>query len=256
MTYQAERRFLDFFETWVCQLESYLQLLLSASNGKSKKSDSEALVAKITAHHEDFYTAKWAAAHEDVLAFFVPVWLSPLENANLWITGWKPSMAFQILDSVRRTRVPGASLVDMTENQLENVEALRGKIRLEEEKVEREMERQQVAMADRRMVELARLSSRVKVRGNDEAAAEGKVDGLVEAPVNSLLEGLERVMKMADCVRLKTLKGLLDVLSPGQGVDFLAASSMLQVQIRRWGKKRESNQRDDENEGSVMEQLV
>lgn len=127
--------------------------------------------------------------------------------------------------------------------------------RLEEEKVEMEMERQQVAMADRRMVELARLSSSVIGRGGsggdggDEvtvaAMMTAQIDGLVEAALKNLLGGLERVMKMADCVRLKTLKGLLEVLSPMQCVDFLAAKSMVQIQLRKWGKKRDKDRRND-----------
>ncbi|KAF5944550.1 hypothetical protein HYC85_018627 [Camellia sinensis] len=259
MKTQVEERFSDFFEKWVCQLELHLQLLLKISKESSNESDCKTVVAELTAHHKDYYTAKWASAHEDVLAFFVPVWLSPLENSYLWFTGWKPSMAFQLVNSLR-VRVPGSSLADMSESQLRKVEELKGKIRVEEEKVEREMERQQtlrpsatdctrvrhkseilsqVAMADRRMVELARLTSRVKSGGGGVAA---EVDGLVEAAVKGLLGGLEKVMKMADCVRLKTLKGLLEVLNPIQCVDFLVATSMLQIQMRRWGRKRESSQ--------------
>ncbi|KAK6124233.1 hypothetical protein DH2020_041985 [Rehmannia glutinosa] len=117
----------------------------------------------------------------------------------------------------------------------EKIEALRVKIKSEEERVEREMERQQVAMADRKMVELARLESVARKKGD--SAAVSQVNGLVEAVVKGLLGGLEKVMKMADCVRLKTLKGVLDVLTPLQRVDFLAATSMLQIQLRKWGKR-------------------
>ncbi|PSS29054.1 Protein DOG1-like [Actinidia chinensis var. chinensis] len=97
------------------------------------------------------------------------------------------------------------------------------------------MERQQVAVADRTLVELARVATRVNRVDSEE------VDGRVEGAVRGLLGGLERVMKMADCVRLKTLKGLLEVLTPVQCVGFLAAKSMLQLQMRRLGKRRESN---------------
>ncbi|KAF2303087.1 hypothetical protein GH714_013694 [Hevea brasiliensis] len=45
-------------------------------------------------------------------------------------------------------------------------------------------------------------------------------------------------MKAVDCVRLKTLKGVLDVLSPLQCVEFLAGIGMLQILLRQWGKKR------------------
>lgn len=139
-TEEVKEKFTDYFDNWVCQLEAFLQLLLGASDQNStnnntdtdiaKKWDNEALVTQLTSHHKDYYTAKWAAAHEDVLAFFAPVWLSSLENSCLWITGWKPSMVFRLVESVRLTRLPGGSLAGMTDSQLEKVEELRGKIRL------------------------------------------------------------------------------------------------------------------------------
>ncbi|KAL2524262.1 transcription factor-related [Abeliophyllum distichum] len=58
---------------------------------------------------------------------------------------------------------------------------------------------------------------------------ETQVNGLVELAFKVLLSGLEKEMKMADCERLKTLKGVLDVLIPIQGVKFFAATSMLQI---------------------------
>ncbi|CAN6687146.1 unnamed protein product [Malus baccata var. baccata] len=94
-------------------------------------------------------------------------------------------------------------------------------MRYEEDKVDREMERQQVVMADRRMVELARLATRAK--------------GTENVAMKVMLNGLEGVMKAADCVRLKTLKGLLDLLSPLQSVKFLAATCMVQIKLREWG---------------------
>ncbi|KAI3466744.1 hypothetical protein Pfo_023407 [Paulownia fortunei] len=232
MKTQVEEKFSDFYGKWMGKLEDLLQLLLVVSREHSQEEGYEALVNKLTAHHKEYYKFKWAAAHEDVLAFFTPVWLSPLENAHLWITGWKPSIAFRLIESLRSARLSG-----MTEEQVKKIEALRVKIKVEEERVEREMERQQVAMADRNMVELARLESRAKKSGS--SAAVTQVNGLVEVALQGLLAGLEKVMKMADCVRLKTLKGVLDILSPTQAVDFLASKSMLQIQIKKWGKKRE-----------------
>nr|XP_009773805.1 PREDICTED: TGACG-sequence-specific DNA-binding protein TGA-2.1-like [Nicotiana sylvestris] len=79
------------------QLEESLRLLLIVPKETSYVKDHESLVIKMTTHHKDYYTVKWAAAHEDILSFFNPVWLSPLENAYLWVTGWKPSMAFRLV---------------------------------------------------------------------------------------------------------------------------------------------------------------
>lgn len=86
-------------------------------------------------------------------------------------------------------------------------------------------------MADKKMVELARLGCHV-------GGVEGESAVLVEAAVKGLATRLEKMVKAADCVRLKTLKGILDVLAPPQCVEFLAATAAFQVQLRRWGNER------------------
>nr|GMD04470.1 protein DOG1-like 4 [Ipomoea batatas] len=135
MRSKVEESFTDFFEKWMAQLEECAHSLLIEN-----EKDHDNLVNKMTTHYKNYYTAKWAAAREDVLAFFAPVWLTSLESVYVWVTGWKPSTAFRL--------VPRAG---MSEEQAKKVEILKAKIKAEEEKVEREMERQQVAVADRRM---------------------------------------------------------------------------------------------------------
>ncbi|KAL7089152.1 hypothetical protein ACP275_13G171100 [Erythranthe tilingii] len=249
MKSQIEEEFSDFYEKWVVQLEEHLRLLLVVSKEKPQEAVCEAVVSKLTAHHKEYYTVKWASAADDVLAFFTPLWLTALENAYLWVTGWKPSMAFRLVESLKKADAGqsggdgGATLAGLTEEQVRKIEGLRVKMKAEEEKVEREMERMQVAMADRKMVELAGME-RV-ARKNEDAAAVGQVDVMVNAAVKGLLCGLEKVMKMADCVRLKTLKGVLDVLNPMQSVDFLAATTMLQIQMKKWGAIRDKRCRID-----------
>ncbi|KAI6703611.1 hypothetical protein NL676_012747 [Syzygium grande] len=216
---KAEEKFSDYFEKWVCRLEEYCHQLHSASRETSiTEQELRALVSKLTAHHKEYYTAKWAAAaaavgggSDDFFAFFSPPWSSPLENSYSWLTGWKPSTAFRVLEALR---AQGGHLRDGGPDE-------------------------EVGVAERRMVELARLAGR---RGEAAvtAAAGGQVDVLVDAAIKGLASGLERIMKAADCVRLKTLKGVLDELSPAQSVEFLAAISALQVQLRRWGKRRQS----------------
>ncbi|KAJ9168693.1 hypothetical protein P3X46_020189, partial [Hevea brasiliensis] len=122
----------------------------------------QALVSKVIQHYKDYYTIKWALAYEDVLAFFCPTWISPLKNAYSWVTGLKPSAVFKLVNSIRTNGVPSTSLVELTQEQMRKIEAFRVKIMLKEEKVEREMERQQVIVADRKMAELVRLVIQVK----------------------------------------------------------------------------------------------
>ncbi|PKI76296.1 hypothetical protein CRG98_003302 [Punica granatum] len=212
-----------------------------ASTGITPPTEAELrdLVSRLTTHHKGYYTEKWAAAQEDVLVFFSPAWATPLENAYLWLTGWKPSTAFGLVANLRKS---GMALGSLSEEQVKRIEQLRMKIKYEEEKVDGEMERQQVALADRRLVELARLASRT-TRINEHGGGVGgdgptQVSGMVDVAVRSMAVGLERVMKAADCVRLKTLKGLLDLMSPSQCVEFLAAISMLQIRLRQCGQIR------------------
>ncbi|KAF2303149.1 hypothetical protein GH714_014155 [Hevea brasiliensis] len=205
MKTKVEERFFEFFEKWMCQLDEYLQHMRRASEdyraktGCESEQELQASVSKITQHYKDYYTIKWALAHEDVLAFFCPIWISPLENVYSWVTRWKPSAVFK----------------------------------LEEEKVEREMERQQVVVVDRKMAELVGLVVRVK---NGEEVRQ--VERLVQVALKGVMAGLEKVMKAVDCVRLRTLKGVLDVLSPLQCVEFLAGIGILQILLRQWGKKK------------------
>ncbi|KAL2529825.1 transcription factor-related [Forsythia ovata] len=103
------------------------------------------------------------AVSEDVLPFFAPVWLSPLENAYFWITGWKQSIAFELSDPLTNTRNTWCNSSRYeTDQQVKKIEALREKIKAEEETVEKEIELQQVAVADQRMVKLAMEESRVR----------------------------------------------------------------------------------------------
>ncbi|EYU43338.1 hypothetical protein ABFS82_08G136600 [Erythranthe guttata] len=250
MKTQVEESFSDFHEKWTSRVEDLLQLVLAVSRDDHSHDPAvyEAVANKLTAHHKEYYTFKWAAAHEDVLAFFTPVWLTPLENAFLWFTGWKPSAAFRLVESLRVATSGGGAaaascLSGLTEEQVKKIEALRVKIKADEDRVEREMERQQVSMADRKMVELAMLERRAgRSEGGSASAADlARVDGLVEVALKGLLVGLEKVMKMADCVRLKTLKGLLDIFSPMQGVNFLASKAMLELQIKKCGQKHNKN---------------
>ncbi|KAL5575218.1 hypothetical protein UlMin_016917 [Ulmus minor] len=244
MKTKVEGKFSEFFEKWVAKLEEHLQELTKVSNESTVvvRSDPElqALVAKVTAHLKEYYTVKWAAAHQDVVAFFYPVWLSPLENAYSWVTGWKPSSVFRMVDSLRKSSGSSSSrqmksLNDMSEEKVKKIEELRKRIKHEEDKVEREMERLQVALADRKMVELARMERRIK---NGEVV--GQMDGLVDVALKGTFSGLEKVMKTADCVRLKTLRGVLDELTPLQCVEFLAATCNFQIQLRYMGKKKAS----------------
>ncbi|KAM0979049.1 hypothetical protein ACFX13_015231 [Malus domestica] len=63
------------------------QLLMLSEETRQNEAELWALVSKTTNLHKEYYTVKWVAARDDVMAFFCPVWSSPLENAYSWFTG-------------------------------------------------------------------------------------------------------------------------------------------------------------------------
>ncbi|CAJ1961932.1 unnamed protein product [Sphenostylis stenocarpa] len=239
--------FSQFYENWTGKLEEILQKLLQVSNQRTEvvktEQELQALVSTVTSHLKEYYTTKWAAARADALIFFSPTWLNPLENAQLWVTGWKPSTVFRLVDNLKK----GDVLV-MTEDQEKKTEELKKRIRMEEEKVEREMERQQVAMADRKMVELAKFTNRLRSAGG---AGGDKADAVAKVAVSEVIGELERIMKASDCVRLKTLKGVLDLLTPMQSVDFLAANITTQLRLKQWGKKKKKDDMAEADETAI-----
>ncbi|KAL1289058.1 hypothetical protein HN51_057506 [Arachis hypogaea] len=222
-------RFSGFYDNWILKLEEILHQLLHVSNNHHlfTEQDLQSLISKVTTHFKEYYTVKWSLAREDVVVFFSQPWLTPLEIAYLWITGWKPSTVFKVLESLKKDNLFG-----MTEEQQRKIGELRMRMKMEEEKVEREMERQQVAMANSKIVELAKLSGRATWKKHNNGKDH---DEMVQLAMKDVFGGLERIMKTSDCARLKTLKGILDVLRSIQCVHFLVANITIQLRIRQWG---------------------
>ena len=194
---KVEYKFCEFLDRWEVQLEDLVR--------RKEEEEDEVVIARVTCHVKAYYTAKWAAAREDVVAFYAPPWASPLEASLMWVTGWKPSSIFRLLTSVAVSDPQAAAL-----------HHLLSRVRADEERLDRELERHHVALADRRVLDLSR-----------------RPDGgpLV---VGGMVGVLERLMKAADCVRLKAVKGVLDRLTPPQCVRFLRALSMLLLHIRHF----------------------
>ncbi|KAF9590214.1 hypothetical protein IFM89_031869 [Coptis chinensis] len=257
MQSQVQEKFSEYYERWISLQEANIYQLLSVSRDSENEQEHKSLVSKVLNLHKEYYTMKWAGAHNDVL---------------------------------------GSSLANLSEEQLKKIEKLKLKTRLEEEKLDREVERQQVSVADRKIVELARLSGHV--REHLERSVEA--NRLVDIAVNTLLadfwiffkeieledlgdlspaqlarvselqcetvrkeneittelgswqesacdivsllldqepevERLVKVLEKADDLRLKTIKSVVEVLTPQQAVEFLIAAAELQFGVRGWG---------------------
>ncbi|XP_058089694.1 protein DOG1-like 3 isoform X2 [Magnolia sinica] len=242
-----EESFNKFFEDWLVEQDRHLQELIAASRDDSIRGNEEdrlrPLINRVISHYDHYYHAKSMSARYDVLSMISPTWTSTLEDAFLWIGGWRPSIAFHLLYSKAGLQLEAqladllrglssGDLGDLSPSQLVRVDELQRSTIKEERKITEKMAKQQETVADSTMVELSHVAT--------EMLDEGRV---VEEGVDTALgekkEGLERILEMADELRLRTLRGVIDILGPLQAVHFLIAAAELHLRIHEWGKRRD-----------------
>ncbi|KAI3451605.1 hypothetical protein Pfo_008270 [Paulownia fortunei] len=265
---QERESFHKFFECWIVEQNQHLQELVSASkeqeqqqqqreqgwNGGTETQEEvdervlRPLLERVIQHYEHYYRAKSRWAKNDVLSMFNPSWRSSLEDAFLWIGGWRPSMAFHLLYSKSGLQlearldelIQGLStgdLGDLSPSQLEKVNVLQKETIREEKDITEKLAKQQETVADSSMVELAHaVTEMIREGAVDQVMDEGRVDATL-APKE---EGLVEILGRADDLRLKTLKKVTDILTPIQGVYFLIAAAELHLRVHEWGKKRDA----------------
>lgn len=121
-------------------------------------------------------------------------------------------------------------LADLNASQIDQVDKLQRRTTMEEREISEKMAKQHGNMADSDMVELTHdLDDNVEK---------------VELVLRQKEEGLERVLGRADELRLRTLKGVINILSPSQSLHFLVAAAELHLRLHDWGKERETKDRD------------
>ncbi|KAH1202364.1 Protein DOG1-like 4 [Glycine max] len=107
------------------------------------------------------------------------------------------------------------------------------RIIFEEREVTHLMESHQETVADAPIVELSHLRGEV---GEDKEIEEK----VIESALVPLMEGLEQILLKADELRLRTLKAIVNVLTPKQAIHFLIADAELYLRVHEWGKKMDS----------------
>ncbi|KAK4381842.1 protein DOG1-like 4 [Sesamum angolense] len=256
--------FHEFFECWISEQSRHLEELVLASKESERlqeqrhdgdgavnqqEVDERILRPKITEvieHYEQYYHVKSGWAKNDVLLMFNQSWRSSLEDSFLWIGGWRPSMAFHLLYSKSGLQLEarlhelrqGLTVNDLgglSQTQLNQVNGLqRGTIR-EEKEITEKLAKQQEKVADASMVELSHAVTEL-IRGGDQP---GRIvaDERIEATLAAKEEGFTPILKRADDLRLKTLRELINILTPSQGVHFLIAAAELHMRLHEWGKK-------------------
>ncbi|XP_061949474.1 protein DOG1-like 4 [Populus nigra] len=250
----SRETFRKFFECWLAEQNNYLEQLISTCkdydhNKKNSPQSSQAtlqpLINRVLEHYEHYYRAKSRWAKDDVLSMLSPSWTSTLEHAFLWIGGWRPSVAFHLLYSKSGHQLEAqlhelicglgtGDLGDLSASQLTRVDQLQRKTIREENELTEKLAKHQETVADSSMVELAHeVTELLRSENTGDEVEEERVESTL-APKK---DGLQEILQMADDLRVRTIKGVVEILTPIQAVHFLIAAAELHLRLHDWGKK-------------------
>ncbi|CAN6690904.1 unnamed protein product [Malus baccata var. baccata] len=223
--------FTSFYEMWFEQLHHLVHQLSTCPRPPTTPDHHHQLlhvVQKVMAHYVEYYRVKSLAAERDALSVFVAPWATTLERSLHWIGGWRPTTAFHlvysessihfeahIVDILRGYRT--GDLGDLTPSQFRRVSDLQCETVKEENAISDELSEWQDGACEL-MGECTNLETNM---------------GL-----------LVSVLKKADELRLKTLRKVVELLTPQQAVEFLIAAAELQFGVRGWGLNQDRRRRN------------
>uniref|UniRef100_A0A2N9ILC8 DOG1 domain-containing protein n=1 Tax=Fagus sylvatica TaxID=28930 RepID=A0A2N9ILC8_FAGSY len=211
-----------FYEHWLLEQNKYLEDLISVFKLHNKSIDTNTsqtstLINQVIEHYEHYYEVMSRWAKQYVLGMLTPSWTSTLEEGFMWIGGWRPTMAFHLLYSKSGLQL---------EDQL--ADFIRG-----------------LSTGDLGDLSPTQLNQ-TRPWLNSELMRSGGGGGDQEEQVRLALlpkeEGLEKILQKADDLRLRTLKAILDVVTPVQAVHFLIAAAELHLRLHDWRKKKDARQ--------------
>ncbi|KAK6268621.1 hypothetical protein QUC31_012781 [Theobroma cacao] len=232
------------FQEWMTIQEQELSELLQALNLKENDvNSSENTYAKLAEKSinsfQEYIDKRNQLSRQDVSGLFAPSWNTALENSLLWIGGCRPSMyirltyalcgsqvEFQLLEILQG--LARGDLGQISATQLGKINDLHMKTMKEEERLSNNLASLQENIADQPIAVIAKRLCRV-----------GESSGEVDRALDEHESSMANILQEADKLRLSTLKELLGILTPVQGVDFLAASKKLHLCMHEWGKTRD-----------------
>lgn len=179
------------------------------------------LIKQVLAHYQLYHEEISKAVSEDVFRTFSAPWLTSYERTLLWISGFKPSIVFRLVDS---------AVKDLTPAQAASLEELKADVKRKERDLTEAMASLQETVAAPPLVGLARRAGRL-------------VDGEICEMKNAIEElkiGMLGVFYSADLLRGSTMKRVMEILKTDQTLRPLAAATEFQQRIRRWGIQRDS----------------
>lgn len=265
-----DEKYEDFYSSWVNTQEELLKILQEALDSDIREPELFQEVKKVAEHYENYYAAKQSASHQDVLQTVTASWRSPLEKAFLWLGGWRPSLAFQLVYALAGQQIEAElaeflegvdtpTFASLTSLQLSQVSELQTATNKLEENLSNDMAMLQQSFADQPLLTLAQVHHMVQSQegrndlgssheddddgdssnGADESdrGRDGDEQDSMDSAMQDKLKSLQEIALQADSLRLTTLQKVLDILNIYQKAQYLISAGKLQVALRNLGEK-------------------
>ncbi|ESW12263.1 hypothetical protein PHAVU_008G097900 [Phaseolus vulgaris] len=218
-----------FLQGWMVRQKEFLGELLSAQQQyqEGRRADVRPLIDRVICHYGQYFEEKSKLAHHNIFLVFSPPWFSSLEKSFLWVGGFKPGVAFQVVNTALR---------DLTEDQKEKMSKLKKESKVKERTLNDDLAKLQESVADPPLVDMARSQGRLCF------SRSFMVDqGLVPS---AFKEKLENLVADADALRTDTALKIMKILRPAQIVSFMVSAAELQIKIRSWGLDKDAQNAD------------
>ncbi|CAJ1806351.1 unnamed protein product [Sphenostylis stenocarpa] len=214
-----------FLQGWMVRQRDFLDELREARQQyqEGQRVDMRPLIDRVICHYGQYFEEKSRIAHHNILLVFSPPWFSSLEKSFLWVGGFKPGLAFQVVNT---------ALEDMTEDQKNRLSVLNQETKMKERSLNDELAKLQESVADPPLVDMARSQGRVRYTWPF-LRPQSSVP-------NSFKEKLENLVANADALRTDTALSILQILRPAQIVTFMVSAAELQVRVRSWGLDKDA----------------
>ncbi|KAG4936892.1 hypothetical protein AAZX31_18G183300 [Glycine max] len=215
-----------FLQGWRVRQRGYLDELLSAQQHYHELQDDDVkqLINRVVCHYGQYFEEKSKIAHQNVLLVFSPPWFSSLERTFLWVGGFKPGVAFQVVN---------AALEVLSEEQKERLSLLNQETKVKERALNDELAKLHESVAAPPLVDMARSHGRVCFSRSFMAEGGSSVP-------STFRETLENLVANADALRTNTSLKIFQILRPSQLVSFLVAVAELQIRIGSWGLDKDA----------------
>ncbi|KAK6946623.1 Transcription factor TGA like domain [Dillenia turbinata] len=234
-----------FYESWVDHLHCLIHQLTTAHTRNTNPTQETHLLQlfnSVMTHYTEYYRVKSIVANNNVLSVVSAPWITSLERSLQWIGGWRPTTLFHLIyteSSIHfESRIANilsghrtGDLGDLTPTQLRRVSELQCEALREENEINEEQAEWQNSVSDM-MKTLMQMEPAADTR-TDSTDADCSHDGgdFIDGKMRRLVGILER----ADDLRLRTVRRVVDLLTPQQAVEFLIAAAELQFGVHGWG---------------------